>query len=141
MAATWAAGAALGPRAWAGAATLATAVAAGRGADPDERRARFAIAVAGQASGTAHLSRALCREWLPIGAALLATRRGRGLMLGACLLDALPVVAGRRPADVPAALGLHGLDRAAYAAGLWRRTFVTREFRALLPRFSLRGGG
>jgi mycofactocin glycosyltransferase len=136
MAAGWAAGAVLGPRAWLAAAGLAAAGATRRGKDADERRARFAIAVAGQAGGVTHLSRALCREWLPIGCALATTRRGRKLMLIACLIDTLPVVAQQRPADLPAALGLHALDRTAYATGLWKRTIAVRDPRALLPRLS-----
>jgi protein-disulfide isomerase-like protein with CxxC motif len=84
----------------------------------------------------------LTREWLPL-ALLVAplNRRVRTLLLAAFLVDSLPAcAAARAPADLARTSALHALDRAAYAAGMWREMAATHDFRALRPGPPARSG-
>jgi mycofactocin glycosyltransferase len=156
-AAIWGSAALLGPRALLPALAASTAIVVRRGGDGPSRRALAEVALRGQADATAHLARVVTREWLPLAlAAAPFSRRARRALFAAAIVDALPVWTaaapwGRHvpeeplsdraptlpraasPADLLPATALHALDRAAYAAGMWREMARSRDFRALRP--------
>lgn len=136
----WSAAALLGPRALFPALAASTAIVAGRGSDRRSRGALAEVALRGQAGAATHLARALTREWLPLGlAAAAVSRRARRALLAAAIVDSLPTCAaaargGRgNPAELTRAAALHALERAAYAAGMWREMAHRRDFGALRP--------
>ncbi len=135
-AAIWASVALLGPRALIPALAVSTAIVARRGGDAASRWALAEVALRGQAGAATHLARVLAREWLPLGLAAASFSRGaRAALLAAYLVDSLPTWAtADSPAELAGATALHVLDRAAYAAGLWREMTRRTDFRALLPR-------
>ncbi|MFT3866517.1 MAG: mycofactocin biosynthesis glycosyltransferase MftF [Solirubrobacterales bacterium] len=136
----WSATALLGPRALLPALATSTAIVARRGGDRRSREALAELSLRGQAGATTHLARVLTREWLPLLLALATvSRRARRTLLVAALVDSLPAwtaaarAAGADPAELTRATALHALDRAAYAAGMWREMARRRDFRALRP--------
>lgn len=137
-AAIWGASLLLGPKAILPALGGSAALVARRGTDRPARRALAELAISGQAGATAHLARVLTREWLPatiVAAAL--SRRARRLALAALVVDTLPIASRTTDrADLARNLGLHAVDRTAYAAGLWREMAKRRDLRAILPRLA-----
>jgi mycofactocin system glycosyltransferase len=131
----WSAAALLGPRALLPGFAASTAIVARRGTDAASREALAEVALRGQVGATAHLARVLVREWLPLAlAASPFSRRARGALLAAVVIDALPAwTAAGSPSQLGRATVLHALDRVAYAAGMWREMACRRDFRALRP--------
>jgi mycofactocin system glycosyltransferase len=131
----WGSTALLGPRALLPTLAASTAIVARRGTDGRSRRALAEVALRGQAGAATHLARVLTREWLPLGLAVAPfSRRVRGALLAAFIVDSVPVWAGSgAPADLARATALHLLDRSAYAAGMWGEMARRRDFRALRP--------
>jgi mycofactocin system glycosyltransferase len=125
----------LGPRALLPALAASTAIVARRGTGSRSRRALAELALRGQAGAATHLARVLVREWLPLGlAAAPFSRRVRGALLAAFIVDSLPVWAATdAPTELLRTTALHALDRSAYAAGMWRQMARTRDLRALRP--------
>jgi mycofactocin system glycosyltransferase len=132
----WSAAVLLGPRALLPALATSTAIVARRGTDAASRKALAEVALRGQAGAATHLARVLVREWLPLTlAAAPLSRRARGALLAAAVIDTLPAwAAAGSPAQLVRASALHALDRAAYSAGMWREMARRRDFRALRPR-------
>jgi mycofactocin system glycosyltransferase len=134
-AAIWGSTALLGPRALLPALAASTAVVARRGSDAESRKALAELALRGQAGAATQLARVLIREWLPLGLLVAPfSRRARAALLAAFVVDSMPVwAAAGSPSQLVRSSALHALDRAAYAAGMWREMGRRRDFRALRP--------
>lgn len=115
------------------------------------RRVAIELALKGQLSTIRHLSRLLCREWLPLTlVGCLCSCRVRRITVAAMAVDltsSLGIGGARRhaeslqppaersgPAGVAAGMALRLLDSVAYAAGLWRSVLRERTPGPLLPR-------